>query len=302
VDDPAPQRGGYRFEDGFADRHCDAVVPATALLGNASSAATSLLLWMEVRAELSCVCTRVNVMASVPSLKLLRSAVSAALLLISVGSSSAWSEVAASAPDGQAIFQQRCATCHGDRGEGRSAAINIAGPCIQAVHNPGDVMTAMEVGPSHMPRFSWILTVPEMRSVADYVTQQLATIPLTGGDVRKGGELYRIYCAACHRTAVRGGALVFTGTNAPSLVDKSPAIVAGAIRSGPGPMPSFPASILSDQQLASVVEYVKFAQHPPNPGGNPLHWYGPVPEGFIAWLVVFTMILITGWIERGGRG
>jgi ubiquinol-cytochrome c reductase cytochrome c subunit len=163
-------------------------------------------------------------------------------------------------------------------------------------------MTAVEVGPSHMPSFAFTLSVAQMRSVADFVTHQLAVIPLDGGDVGQGGKAFRVYCAPCHRTAVRGGALAFTGINAPDLSEKSPALIAGAIRWGPGPMPSFPPSIIDDRQLASIVEYVKFVQHPPNPGGSPLNWYGPVAEGFAAWVVMFTLIAVVGWIEKGGKG
>lgn len=208
----------------------------------------------------------------------------------------------AAAPNGQAIFSQRCARCHGEKGEGISAALSIAGPSLQAEHNAGLAMTAMEVGPSHMPDFAYVLSVPEMRAVANYVANQLAVIPLTGGDLSQGGKLFREYCAACHRTAVRGGALVFTGVNAPALTDKSAALIAGAIRWGPGPMPRFPASVIDDKQLASIVDYVTFVQHPPNPGGNPLHWYGPVAEGFVAWVILFVLVLSTGWIEKGGKG
>jgi len=46
-------------------------------------------------------------------------------------------------------------------------------------------------------------------------------LPLTQGDLGEGGKLFRVYCASCHRTAVRGGALAFTGRNAPALTNKS---------------------------------------------------------------------------------
>lgn len=204
--------------------------------------------------------------------------------------------------EGQAVFQSKCAKCHGEQGEGISAAVTIAGPRIQAVHNPGDVITAVESGPGHMPTFAFALTVQQINDVAQYVTQKLATIPLGGGELSKGGELYRVYCAACHRTAGRGGALVYAGTNAPNLTHYSPALIAGAIRWGPGPMPSFPPSVLSDQDLASIVAYVKFVQQPPSPGGNSLNFYGPVAEGFVGWMIVLVLVGLTGWIEKGGRG
>lgn len=203
---------------------------------------------------------------------------------------------------GQTVFARHCAVCHGDHGQGRSAVVSIAGPNIQAEHDPGQVLAAEEVGPSHMPSFARTLSVEEMRDAAAYVTQKIATIPLSGGNLTEGGLLFREYCATCHRTAVRGGALVFDGVNAPALTSKSRAIIAGAIRWGPGPMPRFPPSVLTDQQLASVVDYVSYVQHPPAPGGTPLNWYGPVAEGCIAWIVVFGIIVLTMWIERGGKG
>lgn len=204
--------------------------------------------------------------------------------------------------EGASIFHERCAKCHGEKGEGVSALIDIAGPNIQAVHDPGDVMAAMEVGPGHMPRFADLLTVEQMQAIADYVTGQLAVIPLGQGNIPEGGKLFRQYCAPCHRTAVRGGALVYTEINAPNLVDKSRALIAGAIRWGPGAMPAFPPSVLSQDQLNDIVAYVKFVQHPPHPGGNSLNWYGPVAEGFIAWVAMFACIGIVGWIEKGGKG
>lgn len=205
-------------------------------------------------------------------------------------------------PNGQAIFLQHCAKCHGEKGEGISAVVTMAGPNLQAEHDTGSVITAMETGPSHMPSFAYVLSVPEMRATADYLVNQLAVIPLPGGDPSEGGTLFRVYCATCHQTSARGGALAFTGINAPALTGKSPALIAGAVRSGPGPMPSFPPSILTDKQLNSIVDYVEFIQHPPSPGGSPLNWYGPVAEGFAALVGVFGLVLITGWIERGGRG
>lgn len=216
--------------------------------------------------------------------------------------SSSTSADSSPSPDGKAIFEQHCARCHGINGQGISAIVSIAGPSLRAEHDPGVVMTALEVGPSHMPVFSYVLSVAEMRAVAHYVTQSLADIPLTGGSLTEGGDLFRSNCAVCHRTAVRGGALAFTGVNAPALTHKSAAIVAGAIRWGPGPMPPFPASILSDQQVASIAKYVTFIEHPPDPGGDPIGYSGPVAEGYAAWLALLGLVVVSMWIERGGRG
>jgi ubiquinol-cytochrome c reductase cytochrome c subunit len=207
-----------------------------------------------------------------------------------------------SPPDGGQVFSHYCARCHGDRGQGISAVVTYAGPSLQAEHNAGNVMMALEVGPEHMPRFQYVLSGDQMHAVSQYVVQNLAVIPLSGGNVSEGGELYRTHCASCHRTAVGGGALAFVGLNAPSLVNKSPALIAGAIRWGPGPMPSFPPSILTDHQLDSIVDYIVTVQHPARPGGNPMNWYGPVAEGVAAWVTVLILILFSMWAERGGKG
>jgi cbb3-type cytochrome c oxidase subunit III len=204
--------------------------------------------------------------------------------------------------DGAAIFAQRCSMCHGAKGQGIAAAVTIAGPCLQAEHEIGNVMTAVETGPSSMPAFSRVLAAAQIQAVSQYVTTDVAVIPLTPGDIGEGGKLFHAYCATCHRTAVRGGVLAFAGRNAPDLTDKSEALIAGGIRWGPGTMPSLPSSVLSDEQLASSVDYVRFVQHPPNPGGEPLMQIGPVAEGGVAALVMLFVIGIAGWIEQGGKG
>lgn len=228
------------------------------------------------------------------------------LLLLYLGAKPALCRQAAnssaSAPDGEAIFQQRCAECHGARGEGVNAPITIAGPPLQAVHDAGTVTAAMEIGPSHMPRFAFVLSQAQMRAVATYVTQQIAVIPLQPGNMADGGKLYRLYCDSCHGPMVRGGVLAFMGVNPPSLARVDAPIIAGAIRMGPGPMPSFPPSVLSNEQVDSIVSYVKFMQRPPNLGGSPLGYFGPVAEGFIAWMMLFVIIGLCGWIEKGGKG
>lgn len=221
--------------------------------------------------------------------------------VIFIASSTAAQQPAAEVP-GQAIFASRCAVCHGDRGQGVSARVSIAGPSLRAEHEINTVISVVRSGRGVMPTFGRVLGARDIEDVSHYITGQLADIPLSGGNLSEGGILFRTHCAACHRTAVRGGALALVQTNAPALTHQSAAVIAGAIRSGPGPMPVFPSSLISDQQLASIVDYVQFVQHPPSPGGNPLQWYGPVVEGLVACIIVCALITITLWIEKGGQG
>ena len=223
--------------------------------------------------------------------------------LIPIASPLAYCQPSASPnPNGKNIYEERCATCHGMNGGGVAAAVNMMGPSLKAEHNQKTVLERIRTGKGMMPTFSRLLTTRQIQAVADYVTQQLAVIPLKGGNLGKGGVMFREYCAPCHRTAVRGGALAFTGVNAPALTDKSPAVVASTIRWGPGPMPSFPVSVINNQQLASIVKYVEYVEHPPSPGGNSLNFYGPVVEGFAGWVAVFVIIGMAVLVEKGGKG
>ena len=226
----------------------------------------------------------------------------ALLLIVGVQPALCQTTASASPPDGKAIYQQRCAECHGEQGQGVSATMTMAGPPLLAEHEPSRVLTAMEAGPSHMPRFGFVLSVEQMRTVAAYVTQKLAVIPMDKGSLPSGGELYRLDCNPCHGPTVRGGVLAFAGLNPPSLAQVSPPVIAGFIRTGIGPMPSFPPPVLSDEQIDSIVKYVEFMQHPPDAGGSPLGYFGPVAEGFIAWMTLFVIIGICAWIEKGGKG
>lgn len=68
------------------------------------------------------------------------------LLLCLLTCQLAFSQQTESQPlNGEAIFLQRCAKCHGEKAEGVSAVITVAGPSLQAEHNPGEVMAAMEI-------------------------------------------------------------------------------------------------------------------------------------------------------------
>ncbi len=178
----------------------------------------------------------------------------------------------------------------------------MLGPSLKAEHDREFVVHMVTNGKAPMPSFRPLLSSAQIDAVADYVTTQIATIPLAPGDMGQGGKLFRIYCSPCHGAPGRGGALIYAGANAPSLVDKTAARIAGTIRWGPGPMPSFPESVLSNQQLNSIVTYIQLLQHAPHPGGAPLGYFGPVAEGFISWLAAFVLAGAAMWIERKGKG
>ena len=224
------------------------------------------------------------------------------LIALAPKAASAQHSASTDSTNGAVIYALNCIKCHGADGGGLSGVVSMLGPSLKAEHDRQFVITMVSDGKAPMPSFRPLLSSAQIDAVADYVTTQIATIPLATGDIGEGGELFRVHCAPCHGAPGRGGALAYAGTNAPSLTGKSAARIAGTVRWGPGLMPSFPQSALSDQQLDSLVTYIQFLQRPPHPGGTPLGYFGPVAEGFVSWLAAIALVGATMWIERKGKG
>ncbi len=106
-----------------------------------------------------------------------------------------------------------------------------------------------------------------------------------------GGELYRSECSACHAATGLGGALSFRG-NVPPLTDFTALEIAAAIRGGPGEMPFFGPQSITDEELEQIVTYTLYLQNPDDPGGAPIGRVGPVVEGFVAWAVGMSAIVL----------
>ncbi len=75
-----------------------------------------------------------------------------------------------------------------------------------------------------------------------------------------GGDLFAITCARCHGSDLGGGIgpSLGVGSNAASLTEEQ---IEGVIRVGPGAMQSFDRT-LSDEQIASLVTYIRSQQNP----------------------------------------
>ncbi len=214
------------------------------------------------------------------------------------------SDDAALVAEGQALFLNSCVSCHGPDGSGtengpslaaagaaaadfqlRTGRMPLAGPAVQAPVKPvayddADIRALV----------AYVATLGEGPGIPDVQPDQ--------GDLAEGGELYRANCAACHNASGIGGALSY-GNHAPSLLSVEPTQIGEAMRTGPGQMPVFGRDTITDDQLDSIVRYVQYLQSPENPGGLKLGSAGPVPEGFVAWLVgLGVLLLFIRWITR----
>ena len=115
------------------------------------------------------------------------------------------------------------------------------------------------------------------------------------GEVAAGGEIFRLQCAACHAWSGEGGALLQRA--APSTHPATALEIAEAVRAGPGNMPTFGRAAVNDEQLQSLVRYVRYLDHPDDRGGAPLWHIGPLAEGAIAVFVgLGLLVLAIRWI------
>jgi ubiquinol-cytochrome c reductase cytochrome c subunit len=57
-------------------------------------------------------------------------------------------------------------------------------------------------------------------------------------------------------------------------------------------MPVFGPETLSDQQVSDIAAYVQYLHHPNDRGGFGLGHLGPIPEGFVGWVVGLGLLLL----------
>lgn len=204
--------------------------------------------------------------------------------------------------EGRQLYLQGCSTCHGLGLQG-----GAGGPSLIGV---GESSVIFQVESGRMPLKYGTVQAP--RKTPKYTTQQIDQLAafigsqgggpklpkgsLTDGDLQQGGELFRTNCASCHNFAGAGGALSY-GQYAPALTKSSARVIYSAMQSGPENMPRFSDNQLTVEEKKAVTKYVQFVSRAPQPGGNDLGRYGPVPEGLVIWLVGITALVgVTLWI------
>jgi ubiquinol-cytochrome c reductase cytochrome c subunit len=205
--------------------------------------------------------------------------------------------------DTRSVFLRDCATCHGADGRGTELAPDLKGAGAGLVDyylstgrmplaHPGDRVKR------GTPAYSPAMIRRLVRYVTSLVGDEGPPIPrldVAGGSLARGGQLYRLQCAACHSWSGGGGALLHV--SAPSTHPATPTEIAEAVRGGPGNMPAFGEAALTESQLNSVVRYVRYLDRPDDRGGLPLWHLGPLAEGAVAVFIgLGALVFATRWI------
>ncbi len=205
---------------------------------------------------------------------------------------------------GEDLYLRSCVSCHGVGGQGTEGYPKLVGVGAASADfylRTGRMPLAYPSAqsPQKPPAFD----DDQIRQLVAYVASLGEGPPVPDvdpdrGDLALGSQLFLANCAACHNSAGVGGALS-NGAHAPPLLDVDPTQIGEAMRVGPGQMPVFGPDTFDDHQVDSIVRYVRYLQQPEHPGGLMIGRVGPVPEGFVAWLVgLGLLILVIRWITR----
>ena len=209
---------------------------------------------------------------------------------------------------GRELYERSCSSCHGEEGEGvDEPGQTVRGPSLQEA---GEAAAYYYLSTGRMPlsnsddqpvRKPPAFDDDEIEALVAYVGSlgdgpAIPDVDLEGADVAAGGVTDRANCQPCHSASGSGGALSY-GRSAPRLADATPTEVAAAVRVGPGQMPVFGPEVIDGDELDDLVAYVEYLRDPEDPGGLPIGRTGPIPEGFVAWLVgMVALLVIVYWI------
>jgi ubiquinol-cytochrome c reductase cytochrome c subunit len=209
---------------------------------------------------------------------------------------------------GEELYTTGCSSCHGPDGRGERAPDgSLRGPSLEGA---GEAAAYYYLSTGRMPlanseeqprRKPPAYDTDEIDALVAYVAAlghgpDLPDVDVAGADLAAGGQTFRANCQACHSASGSGGALSY-GRAAPRLAPAKPHQIGAAVRSGPGQMPAFGPDTITPDQLDDLAAYVRFLDHPEDPGGLPIGRTGPIPEGFVAWLLGMVAFLsLVGWI------
>lgn len=200
---------------------------------------------------------------------------------------------------GKQLFLANCSTCHGKNAQGMTNVNgDVVGPSLIGV---GAASVDFQVGTGRMPLAGPGVQAPQgaVRFSSDQIAAMAAYVASlapgpgvpaaryssgVGGDVAKGGAIFRTNCAMCHNFAGAGGALT-RGKYAPAIADISGQHIYEALLTGPQAMPVFNDANLTPENKNDLIAYINNVQTEASAGGAPLGNLGPVTEGLFAWIV-----------------
>lgn len=245
------------------------------------------------------------------------------LILATVGvASSAYAQGGGVVSQGQQLYVKNCATCHGERAEGRIGATlakDFPGIRVDAL-----LKQTISVGVKGTVMPAWLqanggpLKESEIDDIVAYIralgnqapTVQIALTPtrvvipptvvsFPPGDVARGGSVYAQNCALCHGDKGEGriGATLqkdWAGINVDALIEST--VARGVTGSK---MPAWSKSNggpLSDQDIADVTAFIRTLKKPSAPTPAPAESSASGQWGGVIAMVCVGLLLVLGAI------
>ena len=216
---------------------------------------------------------------------------------------------------GEHLYRRDCAFCHGSRGLGTDLGPNV----VEGTNGPALYDFVLRTGrmPVDAPleqtvRSDRAYTEDEIRAIVAYMTEEfrpagpdIPRVDPAHGDLAVGQQLYQEHCASCHALTGIGGAMLTqrgrergtAGILIPGFEQSGPLDIAESIRTGPGNMPVFGPSVITDEELDAVVRYTLYLKSPRDEGGAPIGHVGPVVEGAVGWILgIGSLAIFIRWM------
>jgi ubiquinol-cytochrome c reductase cytochrome c subunit len=197
---------------------------------------------------------------------------------------------------GRTLFVESCSSCHGlDAG-----GVAGRGPSLHGVGaRAADFYLSTGRMPLDQPDDQPVRHEPAFpRSDIDALVAYVGSLggpPIphadpARGSISEGFQTYTESCAGCHQIVGQGG--MVTGARVPALQHATATEIAEAIRIGPYLMPKFSEASIDQHKLDSLARYIAYTRAPHDAGGWGISHLGPIPEGFVAWLLGLAALIL----------
>ena len=169
-----------------------------------------------------------------------------------------------SASNGQGLYTENCASCHGIDGNGLVPnARNFGDVDYMRGETPAEFYVIITEGRgADMPAFGEELTSDERWAVVYYVWRFSTTDEILQG----GSEIYVGNCASCH--GEDGRSMILGAANFPDqrfMANRSPSDLYVSVTQGLGSMPAWQARLSQDDRWA-VIDYIRTFTYAPHVG------------------------------------